>query len=75
MAHHASCDHLDYRQPWPYWAYCKYYESHASLVRLVGKEDCSMSTFPGISKQARGIARLYKWLGLYSIPLLTIVTY
>src|SRR6266568_620152 len=35
-----------------------------------------MSTvdFPGITKQARGIAKLYKWLGLYSIPVLTIVT-
>jgi hypothetical protein len=30
--------------------------------------------FPGITKQARGIAKLYKWLGLYSIPVLTIVT-
>lgn len=33
-----------------------------------------MLDFPGITRQARGIARLYKWLGLYSIPLLTIVT-
>jgi len=33
-----------------------------------------MLDFPGITKQARGIARLYKWFGLYSIPLLTIVT-
>jgi hypothetical protein len=31
-------------------------------------------TFPKINKQARGIAALYKWFGLYSIPLLTVVT-
>lgn len=31
-------------------------------------------TFPKINKQARGIAALYTWLGLISIPVLTIVT-
>lgn len=31
-------------------------------------------TFPKINKQARGIAALYKVFGLYSIPLLTVVT-
>ncbi len=33
-----------------------------------------MTEFPKITGQAKGIAGLYKWLGLYSIPLLTIVT-
>jgi hypothetical protein len=30
--------------------------------------------FPKINSQAKWIAALYKWFGLYSIPLLTIVT-
>jgi hypothetical protein len=30
--------------------------------------------FPGITKQARWIAKLYKFLGLWSIPILTIAT-
>jgi hypothetical protein len=33
-----------------------------------------MTDFPGIAKQSRGIARLYKFLGLWSIPVLTLVT-